>query len=337
LPHGADLPVPGGAVTTAARALVAALAAALLSAPRARAAEDPRALVIEGEELLSANQPQRALETFRRVRDMLGTAPPRLQADLVRAAAAVGDDVLTQSEHEAWLRLEKRNAVVDAELRALATRAAERVSQREQRQSATAPLLEEERLIREAETQARDAEAARAREADVQFAADEAKRAMRSSQPGTAEAAIRRIDRTTATYPDHPRIGQLAVARSDLVTHAALMRQASAAMAEAAARQREKEGARLARRYYVLGSLEIAAGAAIACGGLYLMVAQPSALEREASIGFGVGAVALGAGMALVTAPRAFRAGAEARASTRWTLSAATLPTGAFVGAGRAF
>lgn len=324
-------------MTAALRSVTAALAIVLLAGSAATAAEDPRALVVEGEELLSANHPQRALDTFKRVRVLLGTTPPRLQADLVRAAAAVGDDVLTQTEHAAWLRLERRDAVIDAELQVLATRAAERIQAREEREKATVPLIENERRIRAAEDSARAADAVRVRESDVAFAADEAKRAMRSRDTAEVDAAIRRIDRVSGIYPDHPRVGELAVARANLVNHGMMTRELNAGLASAAEQQSAAKRASRARGYYLIGALKVVAGLAITGGGLYLMIVQPESLGRPASVGFGAASIALGLGLVVVSAPDSFRAGAQARASTSWSLAAAGLPGGGFLGAMRAF
>lgn len=313
-----------------------ALVALLAAAPAARAAEDTRALVVEGEELLATN-PKRSLEIFQRVRALLGATPPRLQVDLVRAAAGVGDDVLTQSEHAAWLRLPKRDPVVDAELRVLADRAAERLKGREQRESAAGSLIENERRIREAEAQQRAAASARAREADLQFAAEEAQRALKSDVSTASESAISRIDHVTAIYPDDPRLGELAEARAKLVTHAVVARQAEADHAAAAAKAQEKAQAKRARGYYFLGALKLVGGVAITGTGLYLLVAQPSDLGQTASIAIGAPAVCLGLGLALVSAPASFRAGAHASTDRGWSLAASPLPGGGFVGAGRVF
>jgi hypothetical protein len=318
-------------------ALARALLLALLAAwSPARAGEDARALVVEGEELLATN-PQRALEIFQRVRALLGATPPRLQVDLVRAAAAAGDDVLTQAEHAAWMRLPKRPPAVDAELRVLADRAAERLQSREQRESAAATLIENERRIREAQAQQREAATAQAREADVQFAAAEAQRALRSSESSAADSAIRRIDHVTAIYPDDPRLAELAAARADLVTHAALARRAEASLAAAAAQRQDDERARRARGHYFLGTLKLVGGVAITGAGVALLVAQPADLGQTASIAIGAPAVCLGLGLALVAAPSSFRAGAHAGAPRSWSLAGTVLPGGAFVGAGRAF
>jgi hypothetical protein len=344
VPDRARLPVQDRQVKSVARAARVCVALLLLGST-AWAAEDPRALVVEGEELLAANQAPKALETFKRVRTLLGTTPPRLQADLVRAAAAVGDDVLTQTEHAAWLRLPRRDPAVDAELGELAARATRRLAEREQTQSAAAALIENERRIRAAEASAREAEAVRAREADIQFAAEDAQRAMKSQNADAATAAIKRIDQVSALYPDHPRVGELARARSNLVTHAVLMRQVAAGLAEAAAQQQAAQRARRARGYYFVGGLKVAAGLAIAAGGLYLLIVQPEDLGRPASVGFGGAAVALGMGLVVFSAPDSFRAGAQARrptsTSTAWTLAGGGLPSGGslgyFVGAARAF
>jgi hypothetical protein len=322
-------------------ACVPAIAILLLTSSASLAAEDPRALVVEGEELLAGDQGSKALETFKRVRALLRTTPPRLQADLVRAAAAVGDDVLTQAEHAAWLRLPKRDPAVDAELRELVARATERIGEREQTQSASAALIENERRLRAAEASAREAEAVRVREADFQFVAEDAQRAMQSQNAAAAEAAIKRIDHVSAVYPDHPRVGELARARANLVTHAVLMRQVAAGLAEAAAQQRAAERASRARGYYFLGALKVAGGLAITTGGLYLLIARPEQLGSAASVGIGGAAVALGLGLALFSAPDSFRAGARVGASmstsTAWSVAAAGLPGGALVGAARAF
>lgn len=314
-----------------------AVVAVLLLTATATASEDPRALVVEGEELLAANQAPKALETFKRVRALLGTTPPRLQADFVRAAAAVGDDVLTQTEHAAWLRLARRDPAVDAELLALVTRATERISEREHTQSAAAALIENERRIRAEETRAREAETLRVREADFQFAAQDGQRAMQSRNAATAEDAIKRIDRVSALHPDHPRVGELGRLRANLVIHAALMRQVAAGVAEAAAQQRAAEQRQRARSLYTLGAVKLVGGVAIMAGGIWLMVVQPEALEKTASVGLGVGAICLGLGLAAVSAPQSFRAGAQVGTSTSWSFGASGLPGGGFVGAARAF
>jgi hypothetical protein len=321
-------------MTRAALAFAVALLAA--AAPSARAAEDSRALVVEGEELLATN-PKRSLEIFQHVRALLAATPPRLQVDLVRAAAAVGDDVLTQSEHAAWLRLPERDPAVDAELRVLAERAAERLRGREQRETAAGSLIESERRIREAETQQREAASASVREADLQFADDEARRALKSDVSTAAESAIGRIDRVTAIYPDDPRLGELAALRARLVTHLVLARQVEADRAAAAAKEQEKAQAKRARGYYFLGSLKLVGGLAITGTGLALLVAQPSDLGQTASIAIGAPAVCLGLGLALVSAPASFRAGAHAGTDRGWSLAASALPGGAFVGAGHLF
>jgi hypothetical protein len=326
-------------MTRAARCALVLAAVLTAAAPAARAAEDTRALVIEGEELLATN-PQRALETFQRVRALLGATPVRLQVDLVRAAAAVGDDVLTQAEYAAWLRLPKRDPAVDAELRALAEGAAANLQGREQRESAAAARIESEQRLREAEAKARDAATARAREADVQFAAEEAKRALRSSESSAAESAIRRIDRVTALYPDDPRLGELAAARADRVTHAALARQAEAGLAAAAAQKEAKARSQRARRHYLIGAAELIGGVAVTATGVYLLVAQPADLGQPASVAIGAPTVLLGLGLALVAAPASIRAGAgrdPGPTRSSWSLAASRLPGGGLLSAGRAF
>ena len=238
-------------MTVAARALAFSFVV-LLGAGAASAAEDARALVLEGEAQLAANRPKEALETFRRVRALLGAAPARLQADLVRAAAALKDDAVTREEYAAWLRLERRYAAVDAELREVAKTASERLEDKQRRERAAAQRVEEERLAREAEARARAVAEVRYRESSFQEAARDSSVALRGRNALAAEAAIRR-HRPSRRGTRPPRRARAPGARANLVAHASLMRAVDADNAAALARQREEEGASRRRGHYFAG------------------------------------------------------------------------------------
>jgi hypothetical protein len=321
-------------MTSAMRALALSFLF-LLCMEAAVSAEEARALVMEGEAQLAANRPKEALETFRRVRALLGTAPPRLQADLVRAAAALNDDVTTRQEYAAWLRLERRDAAVDAELRALAMTASERLQDKQRREREAAQRAEQERQAREAQASARAAAEVRYRESSFQEAARDADAALRRRDVSAAEAAIRRIDRTTTSYPDRRGVLSLRVARANLVAHAALVRAVDADNAAALSRQREEEGASRRRGHYVAGTLKLVGGAALAAGGGYLLVAMP--IGETPSYLVAGPAIGLGLGMIVFMAPNSFRAASHAAAPRTWSVAAAGLPGGAFVSATGSF
>ena len=321
-------------MTGAARALTFSLVV-FLAAGTASAAEDARALVLEGEAQLAANHPKEALETFRRVRALLGAAPARLQADLVRAAAALKDDAVTREEYAAWLRLERRDAAVDVELREVAKTASERLQDKQRREREAAQRAEQERLAREVEARARAAEEVRYREASFQESARDASVALRGRNAIAAESAIRQIDRVRSRYPEHRRVRELLVLRVSLVTHASLVRAVDAENAVVLARQREEESASRRRGHYVAGTLKVLGGAALAAGGVYLLVDKPIG-ENLSYAGAGVG-IGLGLGLVGFSAPDSFRAAARASAPRTWSVAAAGLPGGAFFSATGAF
>ena len=321
-------------MTGAARALAFSLVV-LLAAGGAEAAEDARALVLEGEAQLAANRPKEALETFRRVRALLGAAPPRLQADLVRAAVALKDDAVTREEYAAWLRLERRDAAVDAELRVVAKTASERLQDKQRREREAAQLVEQERLAREAQARARAAEEVRYREASFQETARAASVTLRGRDAREAESVIWRIDRVRSRYPEHRRVRELLVLRVNLETHLSLVRAVDAENAAALARQRAEDSASRRRGLYVAGALKLVGGAALVAGGVYLLADRPIG-ESLSYAGAGI-SIGLGLGLVGFSAPDSFRAAARASAPRTWSVAAAGLPGGAFLSATGAF
>ena len=75
-------------------------------------------------------------------------------------------------------------------------------------------------------------------------------------------------------------------------------------------------------------------GAALAAGGVYLMLANRSARRCRTPGPAGIG---LGLGLVVFLAPDSFRAAAHAGAPRTWSVAAAALPGGAFLSATGAF
>jgi hypothetical protein len=312
------------------RALMVPLVLAVsLLAPAAAAAPpdaEARRAVVEAEALLEAGRGREALSILSQLVTRLGQTNPRLQADLVRAAAAAGDPTRTLAEHRVWLSLHVADADTNAELEALRASAerqqakAEREAA-ERRRSAAEELRAAERalqLARERDELRRTSALADAEEAVRQGIAAESR--------SQVESAIGAVERVRARYPGDAASLEEGLSRlrsrRDTLLAKELDRQ-DAAEKRAAARARSA-----AKVDYVKGSLLLAGGAGLAAVSVWMIAKKPIEIPS-----YPIGAVGLGVGGGMIIGGALHLSrGASRSASLAPVLVACPLPGGALLG-----
>lgn len=272
------------------RAVVAGLLV-LASAAPAWAEDDAetRAIYLEAVELLRGGNGERALRLLQQVRNRLGTTNPRLQADLVRAAAAAGEDALVLAELRRW-REAGGGAEVEAELERLGEAAQGRLGAEKSKQEA------EERAAEAARAEAHDEVDRR-----IGHALAQATQALHLGDEDDVVRALAAIDEVSDGNELDLRVAKMQELRPRLEERRSRLASARAdAQAErhegyAAARQSE------ARSLYILGTVFLLGGLASTGGGIAILATDP--FDSPASYPVGGAALGLGVGALVFWVP----------------------------------
>jgi len=282
--------------------------------------QSAREIVVEAERLLDEGDAKKALALLDLAKNKLGKTNPRLQVDIVRAAAGAGDSARVLREHDAYRAFALNDAVIDEELGAL-RKGAERTLE-EERKVAEKAMAERERVARAAiEERNRVFESAFAK---VAIAKKD------GASLSSVQAAIVVARTISSDYPSDPRSLELEQALPELETTREKLELRDSERRAAKEQANRADNAIRARKSYAIGTAWLVGGLALGAGGTYLLVEKPIDI-----FSYPLGGAALGVGVAMVVFAKSdFEKGAyySNSARTNLRLIAAPMPGGAFVG-----
>lgn len=264
-----------GLVALSMAASTATLTTLAAAAPAGANEADLRTRYYDSIDDLRAGRPDAAVQRLEQLNQEIGKPTPRIQAALVRAAAAAGMDQRVVREFEVWRSLNGADTETTRELEELRNKAQTKLD--------TIEAAKRREASEKVAAQRQAAEAARAKLEELLGGAEESvSRALRSSNTRDSARAIERVRSAVKSYPREPRSTALAAQVPVLEAHIQTLEESAAADKRQAEENRlaaraaaADEASSKATKAYILGTTWLVLGLASGAGAVYFFAEKP--------------------------------------------------------------